>query len=94
MTAAAIGRQMNGSSTNPIRLSLYSAKPALLNERHRVEERRYHAARPASSRSPHRNAGSAAPNVAGLDDERGQDDAAHEPADFREADAPSSRRPR
>ena len=31
MTATAIGRQIHGSVTNPIRLSVYSAKPALLN---------------------------------------------------------------
>ena len=30
MIAAQSGRQMNGSCANPIRLSLYSAKPALL----------------------------------------------------------------
>ena len=31
MTAAAIGRQIQRSVTKPIRLSVYSAKPALLN---------------------------------------------------------------
>ena len=31
ITAAAIGRQIHGSVTNPIRLSEYSANPALLN---------------------------------------------------------------
>ena len=32
MIAAQIGRQMNGSEAKPIRLSLYSANPALLND--------------------------------------------------------------
>ena len=32
ITAAAIGRQIQGSPTNPIRLSEYRAKPALLKD--------------------------------------------------------------
>ncbi len=37
MIAAQIGRQISGSVANEMRLSLKSAKPALLNGRHRVE---------------------------------------------------------
>ncbi len=32
MIAAHIGRQIQGSEAKPIRLSVYSAKPALLND--------------------------------------------------------------
>jgi hypothetical protein len=54
ITANAIGRQIHGSDTNPIRLSLYRANPALLKAETAWNTPRY-AARPHSSSYPSAN---------------------------------------